>query len=266
LATRTAGRLRYVGVTTAEKIPYAKPATGPAGHGLRPLRTNAGAPTQAVAKAAAWRPHALERHDAHYSNAGYAQLAREADRYNHLVDPARSVPFRSTSPSTSRGTTHAAHLHFAKHRRVVLPRECDPSEAVATPHSRAARRKFDAFVERIRAVVNDPVVKLVREARDTRPGAPPSPLNNVVFQTLEAMARKHYGGAVTLPVMQTGATDMAYLRARGMACYGIGPAVDSEDGPKGFGSHSDQERILASEVHRFIRFHYETVAALAAKN
>ena len=67
--------------------------------------------------------------------------------------------------------------------------------------------------------------------------------------------------------MSTGATDMAYLRDKGIQCYGIGPAVDIEDGPKGgggFGSHSDQERILVSELHRFVRFKWDVVTALAA--
>ena len=64
--------------------------------------------------------------------------------------------------------------------------------------------------------------------------------------------------------MSTGATDMAYLRAKGVQCYGIGPAIDAEDAPKGFGSHSDQERILESELHRFVRFHYDIVRSLAA--
>ena len=48
--------------------------------------------------------------------------------------------------------------------------------------------------------------------------------------------------------MSTFATDMAQLRAKGMQCYGIGPAVDLEDGPKGFGMHSDQERLLESRA------------------
>jgi hypothetical protein len=56
---------------------------------------------------------------------------------------------------------------------------------------------------------------------------------------------------------------MAYLRAKGIQCYGIGPAIDIEDGPKGFGAHSDQERILESELQRFARFHYDIVADLA---
>src|SRR5439155_1105717 len=66
-----------------------------------------------------------------------------------------------------------------------------------------------------------------------------------------------------LPSMSTGATDMAYLRSKGTQCYGIGPATDEEDGPKGFGAHSDQERVLESELHRFVRFNWEVVTALA---
>jgi len=73
---------------------------------------------------------------------------------------------------------------------------------------------------------------------------------------------KHYQ-TVTLPTMSTGATDMAYLRAKGVQCYGIGPATDIEDGPKGFGAHSDQERILESELHRFVRFQWDVINQLA---
>ena len=56
---------------------------------------------------------------------------------------------------------------------------------------------------------------------------------------------------------------MAYLRARGVQCFGIGPVTDVEDGPKGFGAHSDQERILENELYRFVRFTYDIVADLA---
>ena len=63
--------------------------------------------------------------------------------------------------------------------------------------------------------------------------------------------------------MSTGATDMAFLRAKGVQCYGIGPATDLEDGPKGYGAHSDQERILESELYRFMRFYWDVVVRLA---
>jgi acetylornithine deacetylase/succinyl-diaminopimelate desuccinylase-like protein len=100
-------------------------------------------------------------------------------------------------------------------------------------------------------------------ARDVRP-AGTTRLNTEAFTALEANITKHYK-AITLPTMSTGATDMAYLRAKGVQCYGVGPATDVEDGPKGFGAHSDQERILESELHRFVRFHYDAVVDLAGR-
>ena len=63
--------------------------------------------------------------------------------------------------------------------------------------------------------------------------------------------------------MATGATDMSFLRSKGMQCYGIGPAVDVEDGPKGFGAHSDQERILEASLYQFVKFHHDLTVQLA---
>ena len=98
--------------------------------------------------------------------------------------------------------------------------------------------------------------------RDTRPSSGEARLDSDAFTVIERAVRKHYD-AVTLPTMSTGATDMAYLRAKGIQSYGIGPALDIEDGPKGFGAHSDQERIVESELYRFVRFHWDAVFELA---
>jgi acetylornithine deacetylase/succinyl-diaminopimelate desuccinylase-like protein len=118
------------------------------------------------------------------------------------------------------------------------------------------------FLEALRGVVNDPAVDVQWARRDVRPAADNGPLDTEAFRALEAAAKKHYR-AVTLPTMSTGGTDMSYLRARGVRCYGIGPAFDLEDGPKGFGPHSDQERILESDLHRFVRFQWDVVSDLA---
>jgi len=48
-----------------------------------------------------------------------------------------------------------------------------------------------------------------------------------------------------------------------MQCYGIGPATDFEDTALGFAAHSDQERILESELYRFVRFNWDAVVDLA---
>jgi acetylornithine deacetylase/succinyl-diaminopimelate desuccinylase-like protein len=96
-------------------------------------------------------------------------------------------------------------------------------------------------------VVNDPTVEVKFAERDVRPGSREQRLDSEAFLAIEAGVKKHYD-APTLPTMSTGATDMAYLRGKGIQCYGIGPALDVEDGPKGFGAHSDQERIRASST------------------
>jgi len=143
-----------------------------------------------------------------------------------------------------------------------------PSEATATLDVRALPdENIEQFVEEIRKVVADPTVEVARNQRNTRPGAPPSRIDSEAFLAAEAAVRTHYGANVsTLPAMSPGATDMAYLRAKGMQCYGIGPMTDSEDGPKGFGAHSDQERILESSLHTFVRFNWDIVMKVAGKH
>jgi hypothetical protein len=57
---------------------------------------------------------------------------------------------------------------------------------------------------------------------------------------------------------------MAQMRSKGIQCYGVGPAIDTEDGPLGFGSHSDQERIREDELFRFVHYLRDVVVTLAA--
>ena len=63
--------------------------------------------------------------------------------------------------------------------------------------------------------------------------------------------------------MQTGAADMAQLRAKGVECYGVGPMVDEEDTLKGFGIHSDQERIPEEAVYKHLQLFWQAVTAIA---
>jgi len=115
----------------------------------------------------------------------------------------------------------------------------------------------------MRNVINDPAVELVTNDQNRRPVAPPSRIDNDAFKIIEAANRKVYN-TITLPQMSTGATDMAFLRAKGVQCYGIGPMTDEEDGPKGFGAHSDQERLLEEALYKFVQFNWEVATGLAA--
>jgi len=42
--------------------------------------------------------------------------------------------------------------------------------------------------------------------------------------------------------------------------------TDAEDGPKGFGAHSDQERILEDALHKFVQFNWEIIFNIAKAN
>jgi acetylornithine deacetylase/succinyl-diaminopimelate desuccinylase-like protein len=138
-----------------------------------------------------------------------------------------------------------------------------PAEAEATLDIRALPdENLDTFFAEMKRQIGDDTVEIVRGPMSRRP-APPSRTDTVLFRTLETLQKKLYPGASTIPGMVTGATDMAQLRGRGVQCYGIGPMTDSEDAQKGFGAHSDQERILEEELYRFVRFHYEAVAGFA---
>ena len=96
----------------------------------------------------------------------------------------------------------------------------------------------------------------------TRPPGGPISIDSDVYKALEASFKQVYG-VVTLPLMGTGATDMAQLRARGVQCYGIGAARDDEDVLKGFGAHSDQERMPEESVAKHLQFYWNAVTAIA---
>ncbi|MDQ3070459.1 MAG: M20/M25/M40 family metallo-hydrolase [Acidobacteriota bacterium] len=267
---REAGKVRFASVQTLEKIPYAIDliARGPAGHGSVPLRTNAVVRlAKAVAAVADWKPEIRlnETTSAYFERLATLSSPEAAARYRGVLDPAKvaasdeyflehepahaSVLRTSVSPNMSQGG----------YRINVIPSEARGSLDVRMLPDEDPK----AFLEKVRAVVNDPNVEVVFGQRDTRPKGE-TRLDTEAFRTIEAAVRTHYD-AVTLPTMSTGATDMSYLRAKGMQCYGIGPALDTEDGAKGFGAHSDQERILEAELHRFLRFHWDVVTKLAGR-
>jgi acetylornithine deacetylase/succinyl-diaminopimelate desuccinylase-like protein len=177
-----------------------------------------------------------------------ARRVAAADQYFLEHEPRHSSMLRtSVSPTIIQGG----------YRLNVIPSEAKVSLDVRM----LPDEDPDAFLAMIQKAINDPSVQAAYVPRDTRP-AGSARLDSEAFKALEKAVTKHYQTA-TLPSMSTGATDMAYLRGKGVQCYGIGPAVDIEDGPKGFGAHSDQERILESELHRFVRFNWDVVVSLA---
>ena len=268
---RSGGQVRFASVQTLEKIPRAIELTahGVSGHGSIPLKTNPIVHlSAAVAAVANWRTpiRINDTVGAYFSRLAEISFPQEAQRYRDILsqDPkkrdAADEYFLENEPrhASMVRTSISPNMFTAGYRLNVIP-----SEAKATLDVRTLTDENPArFIEEVRKVVNDPAVEVNWAQRDVRPGAAVGRLDSEIFKTLEASVTKNYR-TVTLPTMSTGATDMSYLRAKGIECYGIGPALDLEDGPKGFGAHSDQERILESELHRFVRFTWDAVTDLA---
>jgi acetylornithine deacetylase/succinyl-diaminopimelate desuccinylase-like protein len=120
----------------------------------------------------------------------------------------------------------------------------------------------ELFFDQMRRVINDPAVKIELLKDGERPPTSPSRLDTDMFRALEAVNKRMYPGSVTLPTMLTGATDMAFLRAKGVQSYGIGPASSDADRTN-YGAHSDVERLLESSLYSFSRFTWEAVLAVA---
>jgi acetylornithine deacetylase/succinyl-diaminopimelate desuccinylase-like protein len=266
---RQGGKMQFARIGTAEKIPYRVRlvARGPAGHGSVPLRSNAVVRlSQAVAKVAAWQtPMRLnDTTRTYFERLAQLSTPEKAARYNGILNPEKAAAIQEY---------FAEHepRHYSMLRTSVSPNIVQggyrynviPSEAEARLDVRVAPGEdVPALFQEMKTVINDPAIEIVNGG-GTRPAGAPSPVDSEAFRVLERTLKTHYGVAV-LPSMGTGASDSAQLRAKGILAYGIGPAVDVEDGPLGFGAHSDQERILLSELHRFVRFHWDAVLALAA--
>jgi acetylornithine deacetylase/succinyl-diaminopimelate desuccinylase-like protein len=266
---RRAGKLVSMNVSTTEKVPARARlvSRGTAGHGSVPRVDNPVVHlAQAVAKVAAWQtPMKLnDTTRAYFERLATISAPEQAARYNSLSHPERSAAvqeyLRQNEPShySMLRTSISPTILKGGYRMNVIP-----SEAEATIDIRAVPDEdLNAFFAEMQRQIGDKQVEIVRAPLGRDP-APPSRMDTEMFRVLEAAQKRLYPGAITLPSMLTGATDMAYLRAKGVQSYGIGPLTDAEDGPKGFGAHSDQERILEAELYRFVRFHYEVVAEVA---
>jgi len=263
--------VQYAAVQTVEKIPYRVDvvATGVAGHGSVPLQTNSVVRlAKAIASIAEWRtPIRLnETTAAYFERLASISPSDDAERYLNVLDSGRvneSVEyFLANEPRHASMLTSSLspNIFDAGYRINVIP-----SESRASVDFRALPdENISEFLEEIRSVIDDEAVEVTLGSRDTRPPGQAS-LDTEAFAAIEQGINEHYG-VITLPTMSTGATDMAYLRNRGIQCYGIGPAIDREDAALGFGAHSDQERILISELHRFVRFNWDVVIDIAAAN
>jgi acetylornithine deacetylase/succinyl-diaminopimelate desuccinylase-like protein len=263
-------RVKVVGIETTEKMPRrvtlvarAKPS-----HGSMPTLENAVLIlASAVARAGTWQTEVRfnDTTRAYFQRLAEISGPEDAFRYNNIENSEESAAiqqhFLETFPyhySISR-TSVAPTVIDAGFRKNVIP-----SEASAILDIRMLPdENVDQFYAKLAEVIDDPRVEIVPE-HIYRPAAPPSEIDNEMFQTLERVAKEMYPHSAVLPIMATGATDMAQVRAKGMQAYGIGPARSVEEINSGFGAHGDNERISEEAFVEYVRYMWNVVIDIAA--
>lgn len=266
------GEVSVVGIETTEKVPRRATlvARGTAGHGSVPRTDNAILMlAEAVARAGRWEtPVRLnETTRAYFERMAFLAEGDEAFRYANIGNPEYQAEidawFRQHDPR-----------HYSMLRTSVVPTIIDggfrrnviPSTAEAMLDIRMLPDEdVEAFYAELEALIDNPAIEIVPE-RVYRPIAAPSGIDNEMFAVIEAVAERLYPAATTLPLMSTGATDMAQLRAKGVEAYGIGPARTLDEMNSRYGAHSDDERIAEEALVDMTRFLWNVVLEIGASN
>ena len=264
------GKVRYVEITTTEKIPRSTRliAHGTSGHGSRPRADNALLHlSAAVAKFAEWQPP-MRLNDttrAYFERLATVSAPEDAWRFNHIADRSATQKIQSYLAEHDPGdysilrTSIVPTMISGGFRSNVIP-----SQAEATLDIRALPDEdMDQLYGELRRVISDPSIDIVAVGRDHRRPSPPSRLDTEMFQALQRAQKRMYPGAITIPAMLTGATDMAQLRMKGVQAYGYGPVVEEREVAL-HGPHSDQERLAESSLYEMTEFLWRTVIDVAA--
>lgn len=256
-------RVRFVGVATTEKVSRGMKliARGSAGHGSMPRADNPivhlGA---ALAKLGTTQPpmRLNETTRTFFERLAAISPPGQAALFRRLDDPKVQETLRQTSPeyNSMLRTSISPNIIAGGFRSNVIP-----AQAEATLDVRMVPGdNVDELVAWIRTVIDDRAVEVVPPGPASRPVSPPSRLDSEMFKVLEGVQKQMFPDAVTLPIMMTGATDSAQIRAKGVQAYGL--STPGQPGEREL-SHGNDERVPVAGVGLFVEYLYRAVVGVA---
>ena len=263
------GKVQYIGVQSAEKVPVnvTVTATGTSGHGSVPLPNNPIVTlSDAITKIAAYKtPFQLTP----VTEAYFEQLSLVEDpeigKWMRALDSSvrgdlAEEKVAAASPiwnSMVRDTIAPTMLQAGIRPNVV------PSEAQATLNIRLLPgNSINSLLLNLRQAVNDSRVTF---SADTSIGeaAPSSSLDSALFKTIQQASQEEFPGVPVIPMMSTVATDSADLRLRNVQAYGLLPfPLTDEDALR---MHADNERIPLDSFRKGIEYLYRIVTNFVAE-
>jgi acetylornithine deacetylase/succinyl-diaminopimelate desuccinylase-like protein len=261
------GKVSHVAIATTEKVGRGLRlvARGTSGHASVPRPDNAIVHLAAAVGKAGQYQVPMRLNDTtrmFFKRLAAISSPEEAFLFTHLEDPVVGPMAQETlrrkylQYNSMLRTSISPTIFRAGFRSNVIP-----GDAEATLDIRAVPDEdMEKLVADLKRLIDDPAVEIVRNAVG-RPSPPPSSVESEMFRALEKIQEAMFPGAATLPAMLTGATDMSFLRAKGVQSYGISaPALETESG-----AHSNDERISIEGFGKFVEFIYRCVFAVAAE-
>jgi acetylornithine deacetylase/succinyl-diaminopimelate desuccinylase-like protein len=104
---------------------------------------------------------------------------------------------------------------------------------------RLPTESHEEIFARLKRIVNDPAITIEAAKSTEQPATEPSSLTSPLYKAMEAVFRESMPNALVVPFLMRGTTDGAYLRAKGMAVYGV--PLFRKDGE--LRMHGNDERI-----------------------
>jgi acetylornithine deacetylase/succinyl-diaminopimelate desuccinylase-like protein len=266
------GRIPLVNIQTTEKIPYniLVTASGPSGHASIPLPDNAlAALARAVAKVHEWKTPVRLNETTRLYFSGLARLER---------DPAMRLAMeRLASSRDPVATDQAAEVVSLEPRYSALLRtgvsltllnggirsNVIPSQGTANLNVRVLPAEdIREILTEMDSVAGERqvVFSLVGESRSS---PPISPTTTALYRALAEVAGVMAPEAVVTPMMSTGGTDGAALRAKRIPTYGILPfpmAVEDE-----LRMHGHNERVPVAALGWGAEYLYRVLFIVASQ-
>lgn len=255
-------------VQTTEKIPtrIVVTAHGVAGHASLPRADNA---VLHVSEAVVKLSRAEEPIHVNTTTRRYLRELSRIPEYSwlepirrRLEDPATALSaanqIRARDPEIDAmlQTTVVPTMLHAGIKINVIP---NTAEADLDVRRLPSESKEDVLA-RLRQIVNDPEVDITLATGQQMPAAEPSALTTPLYLGMQRAIARMYPRDVVAPFMSRGATDGSYLRAKGVAVYGV-PIFLREGGESR--AHANDERISPKNLEDGVELLWQMVLETA---
>ena len=265
----TPSGIPVVQIQTAEKIPtrFKLVAHGTAGHGSLPREDN---PVLHLARAIVKLNDADEPVHLNSTTRAYVHELAKLPDYAWLAPLMPKLENAATSSKTAdeiraRDAELGAMLRFTMSPTMLsagLKINVIPNTAeVQVDGRRLPDETHEEIFARLKRIIDDPAITIEPPERAEQPSTEPSSLTSPLYLAMEKVFKEAMPNAVVVPFLMRGTTDGAFLRAKGMAVYGV--PVFRKDGE--LRMHGNDERISLDNLRSGTELLGKIVLSVAAK-